>query len=177
MKCMLRRLSRVAGLFPRCSIPRGTDPSLCCFTRPHRAPIHLARHRRGGRGGLPLRLGRPMPATRTCAPIHLAPLVGRGGMRHRSSPPRRTRAGKHYVFKYFRRFRLMFQVFHLNVTKVDPGCCICCKDNICMFASRYFRCFRRLFQMFHLDVSQVDPDVAHVAMATHTCFKCFRLIL
>jgi hypothetical protein len=128
-------------------------------------------------GSLRLRLGRPMPATRAYAPIHLAPLGGRGGLHHRSSPPRRTHVGKHYVFKYFRRFRLMFQVFHLYVTKVDLGCCICCKCNIRMFASLCFRCFRRLFQMFHLYVLKVDHDIAHVAMATHACFKCFRLML
>jgi hypothetical protein len=50
-------------------------------------------------------------------------------------------------------------------------------------ASLYFNCFmcfRRLFQMYHLDVSKVDLGVAHVAVATHACFKyfsCFGLML
>jgi hypothetical protein len=29
------------------------------------------------------------------------------------------------------------------------------------------------FQMYHLNVSKVDLGVAHVAVATHACFKCF----
>jgi hypothetical protein len=30
-----------------------------------------------------------------------------------------------------------------------------------------------MLQMFHLDVRKVYLGVAYVAMATHTCFKCF----
>jgi hypothetical protein len=33
--------------------------------------------------------------------------------------------------------------------------------------------FRFMLQMFHLDVSKVDLGVAHVALATHACLKCF----
>jgi hypothetical protein len=35
------------------------------------------------------------------------------------------------TLRCFRCFRLMFQVFHLNVAKVDLECYICCKGNIC----------------------------------------------
>jgi hypothetical protein len=71
------------------------------------------------------------------------------------------------VFKCFRRFRLMFQTFHLDVAKVDQGCFICCNDNIHVFQVYVqnvsvildvcFKCFRL--------------DVAYVAMAAHACFK------
>jgi hypothetical protein len=46
----------------------------------------------------------------------------------------------------------MFQVFHLNVTKVNLGCCICCNGNI------------RMLQTSVLSVSGVS-DI---------CFKCFK---
>jgi hypothetical protein len=64
-------------------------------------------------------------------------------------------------FKCFMCFRLMFQVFYLNVANVDMGLWniayvamatyACCK----LFFN-CFMCFRHLFQMFHLDVSKVD---------------------
>jgi hypothetical protein len=65
----------------------------------------------------------------------------------------------------------MFQVFHLDNTKVDLGCFICCNDNIHMFqayvqsvlvvSDAYFKCF-------HL-------YVACIAMVVHACFKCLFL--
>jgi hypothetical protein len=61
----------------------------------------------------------------------------------------------------------MFQVFYLDVAKVDLSCCICCNDNIRMlqaYVSKCFRCFKCMFQVFHLDVT-------YVAMALPACFK------
>jgi hypothetical protein len=50
--------------------------------------------------------------------------------------------------KCFRRFQLMFQVFHLNVAKVNIGCCICCNGNM------------RMLQ-------------ANVSSVSDVCLKCF----
>jgi hypothetical protein len=70
-----------------------------------------------GRGGLHLRLG-----VHWTIGLELATTVphqvGRGRRRCR--------------VKCFMHFKLMFQVFHLDIAKVDLGCCICCNDNIRM---------------------------------------------
>jgi hypothetical protein len=65
------------------------------------------------------------------------------------------------------RFRLMFQVFYLDVAKVDLRCCICCNDNIRMlqvYVLNVSGVFKHMFQVFRL-------DVAYVAMALPACFK------
>jgi hypothetical protein len=31
--------------------------------------------------------------------------------------------------------------------------------------------------MFHLNISKIDPDIAHAAMSTHACLKCFHIFL
>jgi hypothetical protein len=101
-------------------------------------------------------------------------------------------------FKCFRRFMLMFQVFHLDVAKVDLRCCICCNDNICMLQVYVFKCFRCIFQVFHLDVAYTcmlqgyvykcfrclirmlqvfHLDVAYVLQWLHTCFQVFQTYL
>jgi hypothetical protein len=67
----------------------------------------------------------------------------------------------------------MFQVFHLDVAKVDLGCCICCIDNVRMLQVYVSRVSDVYCKYFHLDVSKVNVGVAYVAMAIHTCFKCF----
>ena len=63
-------------------------------------------------------------------------------------------------FNYFRRFRGMLQLFHMDVAKVDQGCCTYCK------------CFRGVVQnvSFVLDVccKRSNLDVAHVS---HICCK------
>jgi len=38
-------------------------------------------------------------------------------------------------------FKCFRQMFHLDVAKVDLGCCICCNDNIRMLQSVCFECF------------------------------------
>jgi flagella basal body P-ring formation protein FlgA len=51
----------------------------------------------------------------------------------------------------FRRFKLMFQVVHLDVAKVDLRCFICCNDNIRMFQAyvqSVLVVFKRMFQVF-----------------------------
>jgi hypothetical protein len=60
----------------------------------------------------------------------------------------------------------MFELFHLDVAKIDLGCCIRCNDNIRMLQAYVFKCFKHMFQVFHL-------DVAYVAMAIHAYFKYF----
>ena len=53
----------------------------------------------------------------------------------------------------------MFQVFHLNVAKVDMECCICCNGNICMLQAYVLivSCVSDVyFKMFHRNVSKVD---------------------
>jgi hypothetical protein len=67
-------------------------------------------------------------------------------------------------FKCFMRFRLMFQVFHLDVAKVNLRCCMCCNENIRMLQAYASSVFRRMFQVFHL-------DVAYVAIALPACFN------
>jgi hypothetical protein len=79
------------------------------------------------------------------------------------SPPGRPWPPSTSCFKCFRRFRLMFEAFHLNVAKVDLGCCICCNNNICMlqaYVFKYFSCFKNMFQVFHHNVAKVYLDVA-----------------
>jgi hypothetical protein len=90
----------------------------------------------------------------------------------------------------------MFQVFHLDVAKVDMGCCTrcnayirmlqhyvssilsgCCKSRSgmlrtlqCLYthvATLCFKCFRCMFQVFHL-------DVVYIVRTIYACFKCFR---
>jgi hypothetical protein len=88
-------------------------------------------------------------------------------------------------FKCFRRFKLMFQVFHLGIAKVDVGCCICCNDNISMlqaYVSSVSHVFRRMFQVFHLDIAYVAMTLPacfkHVFKVFHTlCCKCFIWML
>jgi hypothetical protein len=82
---------------------------------------------------------------------------------HRSSLSGRPWPPVMSCFKCFRRFILMFQVFDLNVAKVDLGCCICCNDNIRMlqaYVFECFSCFKSMFQVFHHDVVEVYLDVA-----------------
>jgi hypothetical protein len=62
-------------------------------------------------------------------------------------------------FKCFMRFKLLFQVFHLDVAKVDLDVA---------YVFECFRCFRLLFKVFHLDVEKVDVDVA---MTKYACCK------
>jgi hypothetical protein len=71
----------------------------------------------------------------------------------------------------------MFQVFDLDVVKVDLGYFICYNDNICMFQAytqSVLVVSDTCFKCFHL-------DVAYVAMAIHMfqvfVFMCFRLML
>jgi hypothetical protein len=61
-------------------------------------------------------------------------------------------------FKCFKRFRGMLQLFHMDVAKVDQGCCTYCK------------CFRGILQLFHMDVAKVDQGCC-------TYCKCFRGML
>jgi hypothetical protein len=95
----------------------------------------------------------------------------------------------------------MFQVFYVDVAKVDLGCCvhmlqayvssvlnvsdICFKWFIWMLHMLLwlythvlrvcFKCFKRfkcMLRVFlHLDVEKVDMDVAYVAMVIHACFN------
>jgi hypothetical protein len=70
----------------------------------------------------------------------------------------------------------MFQVFHLNVVKVDLRCCICCNGNIRTlqaYVSNVSSVSTCLFQMLHLDVSRVDLVLNMMQMVIHVCFKCF----
>jgi hypothetical protein len=92
----------------------------------------------------------------------------------------------------------MFQVFHLDVVKVDMRCFICCKPmfqvflclDVCfkyiiwklhillwlyMHVSRVcfkcFRYFRRMLQVFYLDATKVDQNIAYAAISIHTSFE------
>jgi hypothetical protein len=72
-------------------------------------------------------------------------------------------------FKCFRRFKLLFQAFNLNVAKVDLDVA---------YVFKYFKFFRFLFQVFHLNVVKVDLDVA---MTKYACckliFQVFHMLL
>jgi hypothetical protein len=87
-------------------------------------------------------------------------------------------------FKCFRCFIGMLQVFHMDVAKVDGGCCICCnrcthmlQTSVPNVSSVFFTrmlqvclsgcciCFTYMLQVFYL-------DVAHVCNG----FKCFSCI-
>jgi hypothetical protein len=70
------------------------------------------------------------------------------------------RADERSVFKCFMCFRLVFQVFHLNVAKVDLGCCICCK--------LYVWC-EPMFQEFQTFVSNVLSGCFKTRFWCYTC--------
>jgi hypothetical protein len=93
IKRLRRRLSSWPAL-PALLLPvRHPAPSLaapCARAAPPSSaapPVHLARRGRGGRGGLRLRLGRPVHAH--VPPIYLMSSAGSGGLCHRNSPPGR----------------------------------------------------------------------------------------
>jgi uncharacterized membrane protein len=79
----------------------------------------------------------------------------------------------------------MFQVFDLDVAKVNLRCCICCNNNIRMLQAyilKCFRCFKHMFQVFYLDVTKVNLGVAYTCMlqeyvlsvsdVSYICCKC-----
>jgi hypothetical protein len=83
-----------------------------------------------------------------------------GGSRRRyhSSPSGRPWPSATSCFRCFKRFKVMFQVLHLNVAKVNLRCCICCNGNICMLQAYVLivSCVSNvLFQMFYLNVSKL----------------------
>ena len=67
----------------------------------------------------------------------------------------------------FQVFQTLFQVFHLDVAKLDKGCCICFNDIICMlqaYVSSVSAILDVCFKCVYL-------DVAYVAIALLACFK------
>ena len=50
----------------------------------------------------------------------------------------------HVASVCFKCFKGILQLFHIDVAKVDQGCCTYCK------------CFRGMLQLFHMDVAKVD---------------------
>jgi hypothetical protein len=105
-------------------------------------------------------------------------------------PPARVLLNAHVAsvcVKYFRYFRGMFQVFDMDVAKVDWGrCCICCKwlyTYVVSVYSKYFICFFRrmlqaclfgccicfthMLQLFYLEAVYV----------LQWLFKCFQVFL
>ena len=70
----------------------------------------------------------------------------------------------------FKCFRGMLQLFHMDVTKVDQGCCTYCK------------CFTSMLQLFHMDVASKSGMLhilqvfqRHVASVSKVLFKMFHL--
>jgi hypothetical protein len=70
----------------------------------------------------------------------------------------------------------MFQVFHLDVAKVDLRCCICCNNNIRMLQTYVsvvsdvcFKCFIGILQKYIWMLHNM-----HVSRA---CFQCFIYML
>jgi hypothetical protein len=89
------------------------------------------------------------------------------------------------MFKCFRCFRRMLQMFYLDVSKVDLGIAhVAMAIHACF---KYFICFRRMLQMFHLDVSKLiwcctccygythmfEAHVLSVSFILDVCSKCF----
>jgi hypothetical protein len=157
--------------------------ALCPAPCPH--PPRMCRR---GRGGLRLH---PHPGTRrqegeTCAPRVYAswtvaldiPLTWACWLP--SSTLGRLWPPVTLCFKCFMRFRLMSQVFRLDVVKVDLGCFICCNDNIHMFQAYVQRIsvVSACFKCFHLDIVYVCYDYTCIFQVfVFMCFRCFRLIL
>jgi hypothetical protein len=83
-------------------------------------------------------------------------------------------------FKYFRRFRFMFQMFHLDIAKVDLRCCICCNDNICMLQAYVSSvsdvCFKCFIWMLHT-LLWLYTHVSSVSYVSNLCCKCFIWML
>jgi hypothetical protein len=87
----------------------------------------------------------------------------------------------------FQVFQVLFQVFHLDVVKVDLGYCICCNDNIRMlqaYVSSISDVSDVCFKCVHLDVVKVDLGCcndnirmlqAYVSRVLDVCFKCIHL--
>jgi hypothetical protein len=183
LKKSLQRHDCSATALHRASRPSSSPPPRLATSRaaPCHAPIHFTHRRRRGRGGLRL-------------PPHSArPSAGRGGLRatprvyagpllstapgpeltgYRSSPPCRLCPPAMLCFKCFNRFRLMFQLFHLNVasrswmsdmlqTYVSS---ISGVSNVC------FKCFTWMLHMLLWLVS----SVSHVS---DSCYKCFIWML
>jgi hypothetical protein len=115
---------------------------------------------------------------------------------YRRSPLGRPWSPATLCFKCFSCFRLMFQVFHLDVTKVDLQCCIRCNDNVRMLQAYVssgsnvsvicFKCFIRMlhmllwlypyvssvyFKCFTVMLQVFRLDVVYIAIPIHTCFK------
>jgi hypothetical protein len=101
-----------------------------------------------------------------CTPIHLAPSAGRGGMRHHSSAHKvgncRQRCCissvsgvfKHAAslcLKYFSCFRCMFQMFLIDVVKVDRDV-----PYAAMVVHIFYKCF-----------------YLYVSYVSRICWKCF----
>jgi hypothetical protein len=81
-----------------------------------------------------------------------------------------------YVFKCFSYFICMFQVFHLNVAKVDIDVAYTCMLQKYVL-SVSFIC---MSQVFHLDVACVLHDytrVLQVFLGVCKCFSYLRCIL
>jgi hypothetical protein len=70
-----------------------------------------------------------------------------------------------YVYKCFRCFIYILQVFHLDVVKIDLDVAYICYgfqvfsnvfasvSNVCC---KCFSCFRRMLQVFHINVAKVN---------------------
>jgi hypothetical protein len=127
-----RRTPSPAAPAPACYAPRPR----CCAPRP------VPHAHRGAAGVLP-----------RCCPRRRSPLEGHGHCQRHGRRDARPQQGdvamKAHVgsicFKYFRCFRGMLQLFHMDVAKVDRRWFTCCKcSKACC------KCFRGLFEMFHL---------------------------
>jgi hypothetical protein len=72
-------------------------------------------------------------------------------------------------------FRLLFQVFHLDVVKVDLNIAYVAMIKY-TYCKSMFQVFKRMLQMFHLDVSKVDLGVAHVTNGYTRMFQVFHCL-
>jgi hypothetical protein len=72
-------------------------------------------------------------------------------------------------------FRLLFQVFHLDVVKVDLDVAYVAMTKY-TYCKSMFQVFRRMLQMFHLNVSKVDLGVAHIANGYTRMFQMFHCL-
>jgi hypothetical protein len=72
-------------------------------------------------------------------------------------------------------FRLLFQVFHLDVVKVDLDVAYVATTKY-IYCKPMFQVFRCMLQIFHLNVSKVDLGVPHAANGYTRMFQVFHYL-
>ena len=174
---------------------RRARPQPTLLYDPRHAPIHFARRKRRGRGGLRLRPHPAHPSTgsgglRAAPGVYAQPLLstspGPELADYRSFPPGRLRSPVVLCFKCFRRSRLMFQICHLNVANrswmlnmlqayvlsVSDVCFKCFHLDVAYVTIALYACFKSMFQVFHMFYTHVESVSSGCCKSRSRCCIC-----